>query len=169
VDPDTFAALVTDSGGGMVTLLVNRETYQYPRVGSQVLVEDIGWHPDRDLTWRCDWEPDDLNPGPECPYCLGQMCARMDNLNCSHDQEERHGYPTAYAEYIARNAPVPTLPPPDPALMDDNGVRPWREGLTDRLLCLVVLLMAVVMPGGGGAGGGRGSGGPPPPPPPDRG
>lgn len=42
--------------------------------------------------WRCDWVPDDLNPGPECPYCAGQMCARFDGLGCTHDREERHGY-----------------------------------------------------------------------------
>lgn len=47
--------------------------------------------------WTCDWVPDDLNPGPECPYCAGQMCARIDNLNCQHNRQERHGYPLAAA------------------------------------------------------------------------
>jgi hypothetical protein len=42
--------------------------------------------------WRCDWVPDDLNPGPDCPYCAGDMCARLDGLGCTHDREERHGY-----------------------------------------------------------------------------
>lgn len=42
--------------------------------------------------WACDWQPDDLNPGPECPYCTGEMCARFDGLNCTHDTMERHGY-----------------------------------------------------------------------------
>lgn len=41
--------------------------------------------------WTCDWQPDDLNPGPECPYCAGEMCARFDGLNCQHDRQERHG------------------------------------------------------------------------------
>lgn len=42
--------------------------------------------------WHCDWVPDDLNPGPECPYCAGQMCGRLDGLGCTHDRQERHGY-----------------------------------------------------------------------------
>lgn len=42
--------------------------------------------------WRCDWVPDELNEGPECPYCEGQMCGRFDGLNCIHDRIERHGY-----------------------------------------------------------------------------
>lgn len=40
--------------------------------------------------WVCDWKPDDLNPGPECPYCAGMMCARFDGLNCTHNIVERH-------------------------------------------------------------------------------
>ena len=48
-----------------------------------------------DWEWRCDWQPDDLNPGPECPYCAGQMCARFDGLGCTHDRIERHGYSAA--------------------------------------------------------------------------
>lgn len=43
--------------------------------------------------WKCDWTPDELNPGPDCPYCAGQMCARFDGLGCTHNREERHGYP----------------------------------------------------------------------------
>ena len=46
----------------------------------------------RRAEWRCDWTPDDLNPGPDCPYCAGQMCARFDGLRCTHDLIERHGY-----------------------------------------------------------------------------
>lgn len=45
--------------------------------------------------WRCDWKPDELNPGPECPYCAGRMCARLDGLGCTHDRIERHGYADA--------------------------------------------------------------------------
>lgn len=46
-----------------------------------------------DTTWRCDWQPDDLNPGPDCPYCEGLMCARFDGIDgCSHGRVERHGY-----------------------------------------------------------------------------
>lgn len=42
--------------------------------------------------WACDWQPDDLNPGPDCPYCAGQMCGRFDSLGpCRHDRTERHG------------------------------------------------------------------------------
>jgi hypothetical protein len=48
--------------------------------------------------WTCDWTPDDLNPGPECPYCAGRMCARFDGLRCTHDLIERHGYGAARAE-----------------------------------------------------------------------
>jgi hypothetical protein len=31
-------------------------------------------------------------PGPDCPYCAGEMCARFDGLGCTHDVIERHGY-----------------------------------------------------------------------------
>lgn len=47
-----------------------------------------------DGDWTCDWQPDDLSPGPDCPYCAGEMCARFDGLNCTHDRRERHGYPS---------------------------------------------------------------------------
>ena len=44
--------------------------------------------------WVCDWTPDELNPGPECPYCADRMCARFDGLDgCHHSIEERHGEP----------------------------------------------------------------------------
>ena len=42
--------------------------------------------------WVCDWKPDDLNEGPDCPYCAGDMCARFDGLGCIHNRVERHGY-----------------------------------------------------------------------------
>jgi hypothetical protein len=42
--------------------------------------------------WTCEWVPDELNPGPECPYCAGEMCGRFDGLNCTHDLIDRHGY-----------------------------------------------------------------------------
>lgn len=38
-------------------------------------------------------EPD--CPGPDCPYCSGEMCARFDGVfggGCQHDSVERHGY-----------------------------------------------------------------------------
>jgi hypothetical protein len=66
-------------------------------------------------------------------------------------------------------AALPTPVGADLALIDDNGVRPWRESVRDALLGVAIFLIAIVTPGGGGAGGGRGKGGPPPPPPPDRG
>lgn len=50
--------------------------------------------------WVCDWEPDDLNPGPECPYCAGEMCARFDGLRCTHDTIERHGYPPDHEDKV---------------------------------------------------------------------
>lgn len=49
--------------------------------------------------WKCDWQPDDLNPIEDgCPYCAGRMCARFDGLGCTHGREERHGYPALPAQ-----------------------------------------------------------------------
>lgn len=31
----------------------------------------------------------------DCPYCSGDMCARFDGLDCTHDRDERHGYSEA--------------------------------------------------------------------------
>ena len=43
--------------------------------------------------FECDWVPDELNPGTECPYCEDRMCARFDGLfGCRHNRAERHGY-----------------------------------------------------------------------------
>ena len=56
----------------------------------------VGWHRALEAAeaalWSCDWQPDDLNPGPDCPYCAGDMCARFDGLGCGHNRIERHGY-----------------------------------------------------------------------------
>ena len=48
--------------------------------------------PTFDEQWVCNWKPDDLNPGPDCPYCADEMCARFDGLVCTHDVIERHGW-----------------------------------------------------------------------------
>jgi len=48
---------------------------------------------ERATGWMCDWMPDELNPGPDCPYCANRMCARFDGLGgCRHTLQERHGY-----------------------------------------------------------------------------
>jgi hypothetical protein len=52
-------------------------------------IDHLTWCPAR---FVCDWTPDDLNPGPDCPYCRDQMCARLDGFGCHHDIAERHGY-----------------------------------------------------------------------------
>ena len=60
-------------------------------------VRDDYIDPARLAAWACNWQPDDLNPGPDCPYCAGDMCARFDGLGCTHDLIERHGYEPAEA------------------------------------------------------------------------
>lgn len=64
--------------------------------------------------WACDWQPDDLNPGPECPYCAGQMCARFDGLTCTHDSYERHGYARTGPEVYTTAEDQPASPTIDP-------------------------------------------------------